>query len=317
MPSKNLNIYNIMENLKITKLQAVGLFVITTIVAIFLVINFLKGESLFKKQNTFYTEYNDIAGITISTPIYVKGYKVGAVENITYNAENSSYIVEFTVKDEYSIPTDSKAEIFSADIMGTKSIRIAIGEAKTFAEDNQTLKGAFAPDIISMLSEKVGPLATQLSSVMVNLDSALINVNTILNNSAKEDIHSALENLNKTLANAQNITKNLSSSSPELQEIISNFNALSKELNNGSEHITNSLENIDNLTTQLSKAELEVLIDNLNSLLENLQNPNGSFGKLMTTDSLHNSLNTILNNIDTLVQKITENPKKYIKVSVF
>jgi len=40
-------------------------------------------------------------------------------------------------------------------------------------------------------------------------------------------------------------------------------------------------------------------------------------GKLMATDSLHRAVNNLLQDVDILVQRITENPKKYIKVSVF
>jgi hypothetical protein len=40
-------------------------------------------------------------------------------------------------------------------------------------------------------------------------------------------------------------------------------------------------------------------------------------GKLLSTDSLHNSVNDLVKDIDELVERITENPKKYIRVSVF
>lgn len=306
-----------MENLRITKLQALGLFVIVTISAMFFVMNFLKGESVFKKQNTYYSEFSDVAGITISSPIYIKGYKVGAVESITYSVEKSNFLLELNVKADYSIPKDSKAEIYSADLMGSKAIRIDIGESKEYAEDYDNLIGTQAPDMINSLTEQIGPLAAQLSSVMSNLDTTLTNVNSILNANAREDIHAALDNLNKTLVNFNAISNTLANNTPNIEEIITNFNTLSKELSNSSSHITASLENFENITSQLSKAELEETINNLNNLLESLRDPNGSLGKLMVTDSLHNSVNTVLNNIDTLVQKITENPKKYIKVSVF
>ena len=52
-------------------------------------------------------------------------------------------------------------------------------------------------------------------------------------------------------------------------------------------------------------------------MLVKLQDPDGTIGKLMTTDSLHNSVNTLVNNIDSLIQKISNNPKKYLKISVF
>ena len=65
------------------------------------------------------------------------------------------------------------------------------------------------------------------------------------------------------------------------------------------------------------KAELDKAIVSLKNLSEKLQDPNGSVGKLLSTDSLHNSVNDLVKDIDELVERITENPKKYIRVSVF
>jgi len=48
-----------------------------------------------------------------------------------------------------------------------------------------------------------------------------------------------------------------------------------------------------------------------------MQNPNGTIGKLLTTDSLHNSINSLVTDLDNLIESINKNPKKYIKISVF
>ena len=40
-------------------------------------------------------------------------------------------------------------------------------------------------------------------------------------------------------------------------------------------------------------------------------------GKLLVDGSVYDSVDELLNDIDTLVKKIEENPKKYLKISVF
>ena len=42
-----------------------------------------------------------------------------------------------------------------------------------------------------------------------------------------------------------------------------------------------------------------------------------SIGKLLVDNSVYDSVDSILSDIDQLVRKIQENPKKYIKISVF
>ena len=52
-------------------------------------------------------------------------------------------------------------------------------------------------------------------------------------------------------------------------------------------------------------------------LLENINNPEGTFGRLMKDDSVYDSVDSLLLNIDELISKIQENPKKYFRISVF
>ena len=55
----------------------------------------------------------------------------------------------------------------------------------------------------------------------------------------------------------------------------------------------------------------------MKNLMEKLQDPNGTIGKLMATDSMHNSLDSLVQSLNSFVEKMTENPKKFIKISVF
>jgi phospholipid/cholesterol/gamma-HCH transport system substrate-binding protein len=52
-------------------------------------------------------------------------------------------------------------------------------------------------------------------------------------------------------------------------------------------------------------------------LLENINDPDGTVGRLLTDDSVYDSVDVLLNDVDLLIRKIQENPKKYIKISVF
>ena len=52
-------------------------------------------------------------------------------------------------------------------------------------------------------------------------------------------------------------------------------------------------------------------------LLDNVNDPDGSIGKLLKDDSVYNSVDSLLLDLNVLVNKIQENPKKYLKISVF
>ena len=306
-----------MEKFRLSRLQAIGLFVLLTLIAAFAVINFLRGEDIFNRSTTYMAVYDQVDGLTVTGPVYLKGYKVGMVEDIVYNGETNKFEVELKVKSQFNIPENSTAEVYSADIMGARAIRINLGDSKQMLESGDTLAAAIQPDMISSVMEQVEPLKEQAVVLMENMNKTLENVNSLLDSTAKGEIQSSIKHLNRTLANAASLSRTLDNISPELVAIVKNLEVLSKGLGESAGEITGSLENINAITSSLSKAELDKTIASLRSLCDKLQDPNGSVGKLLVSDSLHNSVNTLVNDVDKLVKSITEEPRKYIKVSVF
>ena len=66
-----------------------------------------------------------------------------------------------------------------------------------------------------------------------------------------------------------------------------------------------------------NEADIKGLVSSVRNLLDSINDPDGTVGKLMSDDSVYNSVDSLLINIDGLVRKIQENPRKYIKISVF
>ena len=115
-----------MEKFRLSRMQAIGLFVLLTLIATFAVINFLRGEDIFNRSSTYYAVYDQVDGLTVTGPVYLRGYKVGMVEDITYNPQQNNFEVELKVKSQFEIPVNSTAEVYSADIMGARAVRINI-----------------------------------------------------------------------------------------------------------------------------------------------------------------------------------------------
>lgn len=306
-----------MEKFRLSRVQATGLFVLLTLIVTFAVINFLRGEDLFNRTTTYYANFSNVDGLAVTGPVYIKGLKVGMVEGIEYEMEKDIFEVEFKVKSKFRIPVNSVAEIYSADIMGSKALRVALGDSKTYAGGGDTLAANFVPDMITSLLAEFGPMKVQVEHLLGNLNRTLDNVNNLLDSAATEQLQGSFANLNSTLANTSKLSGTLKDMAPQLQEIVENLQLLSDGLGQSAGDIQGSLENVNEITSQLSKADLGKAVESLRNLSEKLQDPQGSVGKLLSTDSLHNSVDNLIKDLDILIQKITENPKKYIKVSVF
>ena len=74
---------------------------------------------------------------------------------------------------------------------------------------------------------------------------------------------------------------------------------------------------LDNVVSSIDAEELSSVVTSFRELLVKINDPDGTVGKLLTDDSVYKSVDELLNDVDSLVQKIQENPRKYIKISVF
>lgn len=306
-----------MSKIKITRELKIGLFALLTILSLYFVVNYLKGKNLFSSRNSYITIYQDVAGLTPTGPVYIRGLKVGTIETISYNQEKDNFTVEIKVKSEYKIPTNSIAEAYSSDIMGTKALRINIGDAPSFLNSKDTLASTTEAGLVQMITQELFPLKEDISNLISNINTTFNSVNEILNPQAQKELAQSLENLNRTLANAKTISNSLTKGAPKINQLLSNLNDLTTKLNVGTESLNKGLDNFAEITDSLKSAELVQTISSLKDLLQQVQNPSGSIGKLLQTDSLHSSIEMLTRDLDQLVKNINNNPKKYIKISVF
>ena len=304
-------------NLKITREQRIGFFAIVILSALFFLINYLKGRDLFGKTNIYYAIYENVEGLTTTGPVFIKGLKVGFVEKIKFAQERDRFIVALSVKSGYNIPENSVAEIFSSDIMGTKSIRIDLGDSKKYMKEKDTLGASVQVSLITMLTQELIPLKNKAEVLIESMNKTFQNINQVLDENTKKDISASIAELKATISNIESITGNLEKQGPQINNIIDNIDSISNSLSDDSKNVKRGIKNIADISDSLKKADFVGTVNSFKSILKKIDDPNGNFGKLMATDSLHTKINNLLLDLDKLVKNINENPKKYIKVSVF
>lgn len=301
----------------LNKKQNLGLFVIVTIACIFVVINFLRGSDIFSGRHRYYTTFISVDGLSATSPVYIRGLKVGSIESIKYDNIKDLFIIRMAIKSDYAIPDNSKAELYSADILGGKSVRISLGTSDIHLKKNDTIQGVMVPDMLSTLTNEFAPLKEQFSAVMENLNKALTNINAILDSTAQKNLSETFGNLNATASNAKRLSAQLNDMAPQAKALVANLSELSQTLKDNKGNIEASLRNLKDFTDNVAKSPIEETIEKLNSLISQLQSPDGTVGKLLNSNTIYNNVDSLIFHLDDLVQKITANPKKYIKISVF
>ncbi|MCL2501566.1 MAG: MlaD family protein [Bacteroidales bacterium] len=301
--------------LQLSKEFKVGFTVILIAVAMYWLVFFLKGRDIFSRFNTYYAVYENVEGLT--GPVYIQGLKIGTINQIVYNQKQHRLELSLSLESKYKIPANSVAQIYSADLLGTKAIRIVMGDSPQFLADKDTLATDISLDIINYLSRELPALREQIGALLTGFETAMEQVNTVLGSDNRALLQNSLADLSATLDHFKSFSAYLNTETPQIRDILNNIKQLTDELGGSSSDIGASLANLRAFTDTLRQADVAGLVQNLDRLIVGLQNPEGSIGQLMDNDELYKKITRLLENVDSLVCQISQNPKKYLKFSVF
>ena len=108
----------------ITKEIQIALVAIVGVIVLFFGLQFLKGLNIFGGSNTYYIVFDDINGLSASSPIYADGYKVGTVKGISFDYNHAEKItVEVNLDKDLRLPKGTEAEI-SSDMLGNIKVNL-------------------------------------------------------------------------------------------------------------------------------------------------------------------------------------------------
>ena len=173
----------------------IGIFAVVMIVAAWAGIRFLQGLDIFSRNAVYYAVYDQVSGIQAASPIMLKGVKVGTVTGISFDPRRSDNVVlQFTIKRQYRIPTDSEAKIFSDGFMGGKAIEIVYGKASEYLEKGDTLRSVRGLDLMDMAGSELEFFKQKISQVTADLSRTLNNLNLLMESNT-QSINGTLRHL--------------------------------------------------------------------------------------------------------------------------
>lgn len=303
--------------MKFSKEWKIGSFVVIVLVVSFFVINYLRGKDIFNREIELVAYYENLEGLTESAPVFIKGYKAGKVNEVEYVAAEGNFKVTCSIMKEFAIPEDSKMTIYAVDIMGGKGIRIDPGSSEIMAGDGAELAPAFEAGLLDGLASQITPLMAKVNNTLDSLTVTVAGVNQLLGAQNQEKISSTLAHLERTMEDVSSIADGINGKSDELNAFIDNLAGLSAKLNVIAEKVDTTIDGVNGVVDGLEETDIKGVVESFKVLLENINDPDGTIGKLLVDGSVYDSLDALLTDVDSLVKKIEENPKKYMKLSVF
>ena len=302
--------------MKTTKEIKTSILVISGIVLFIFIFNYLKGENILNNSRKISAIYDNVEGLAISSAVTINGHKVGKVQSINFTDDGSGKLkVIMLIESDFYFSNKSTAELYESGLIGGKAIAIIPafdGSANTVSGD--VLKSKIKPGLTELVNQRLTPLQEKIESVMVSADLLLNNVNSIFDEKTKYKIKGSISQLEQTISSFEktsNSIQNLLESNKNLiNNSIANFSDISDDLS----IVTDKLSKSD---FEQTINELKFSLNNFNSLLSDLDRGEGSLGKLFNDEGLYNNLEASLGQLESLLEDMKLNPKRYVHFSLF
>jgi len=301
---------------KISNEVKIGFTALITLIVFIWVYNFLKGKDLFSKTAQYYVVYDNVGGLAESSPIEVNGYRVGVVQTIKFlDPQSGRLLVTLSVDKGFRFPVNTVAEITNASLLGGMKIQLVYGNGPGTYSHGDTIPGRLAESIIMKVENEFGPMKEKLSDLISAIDTVIGSVNEIMDPQFRTNLRSGVASLSKT---AKSIDE------AELKATLENINKFTLMLAENSGKLTSTFSSLENIADTLAAADIYSSVNNLKSSLEkvsvligNLNNGQGTAGKLITNDSLYTNLSNSLESLNRLLLDMKANPKRYVHFSLF
>ena len=289
----------------ITKEVRIGIAGIVALCVLIYGINWLKGIHMFQPSSYFYAKFENVNGLTKSSPVFADGVRVGIVRDIYYDsAKPGNVIVEVELDTELRIPKGSSAELVS-ELMGGVRMNILLA-------NNPREKYAVGDTIPGTLNngmmESAAKLIPKVEEMLPKLDSILISLNNILGD---KSIPATLHSIEKT-------TANLAVVSSQVKGLMSNdIPQLTSKLNTIGDNFVVISGNLKEVDYAATFKKIDETLANVKILTEKLNSKDNTIGLLFNDPTLYNNLNATTENAASLLEDLKEHPKRYVHFSLF
>ena len=275
----------------------------------------------------------------IGTNVTISGVPIGSVAKIELvENKKGKVLVTLDLQSGTQVPKNAVAAILSTGFMGGKVVKLIFDEPCTnnCAQSGDYLQGKMFGMVTSMLGED--GLAQMMDEVKDGFGAIIDTLNDkVLNEDSNTPIAMAIKDLRQTLGNLQSASLQLDvvvrRSSGKIDGTLDNLYSLTGSIEQKSDQIGQVIDNASTLSNQLVKADLQKTmgevnesiaslqttlnetskaVDGINQLVGQIQDGEGSLGKLVNDEELYENLSSLSHQFDSLATDLQDRPYRYI-----
>jgi phospholipid/cholesterol/gamma-HCH transport system substrate-binding protein len=287
----------------------VGIFVIIA-AGLLIVTVFALSGAFASSTRTFHAKFHNAAGLEPgSTVSYLGGSKVGRVEKLRIDPADPSLMdMEFSVKSDLPVKTDSRVSIKSFSPLGDNHLELTAGSPNAPRAPN----GAVLPSDpylgFNELEAQLNSLAPQAQDLLVNLNDRVSQlkitvdrVNELLNDKNRENISATISELHGMLAENR---PQIKSTIRNVNEATAKLTPLLDQIHKSIDQANSTLKKVDGMITD-NRDDVRASVIKLHESLDRVDAITGQLQALLADNDYN--IEELLNNM----RIISENLKQF------
>ena len=313
--------------MKISRLFWIGMIYVISTITFIAGLFYLQEISIRKANYTFTVLFENIQGLNVGDQVDMLGKKIGKVSQSRITGQKISVELSIDNSFAFSIPIDSKIEVKSEGLIGSKFISITPGlNTKDYILPGETVEGLREFDFAE-ITPGIVPLTQDLSAFARRLKATL-------GEEEKDRIRNTIQNIESLTAELDSFAfKNGNiindTDRKNIKDFIKNLNGAVKDLKYGVNKEINKIDSmLDDLKLVTDKSdELSLIIsqlnkssksfgestEKLNKILGKIENSEGTIGKLVNDPTMYNNMGSLVEEMQLFIKDVKENPGKYMK----
>lgn len=301
--------------MKISRELKTGILILSCLAIFIFGFSYLKGSSLLDNNKIVSALYSDVEGLVNGANVTINGMNVGKVKTIDFDENYEKIKVTFSLRNDLTFSSQSKAQLYEAGLIGGKAIAILpVYEQGNIVKNGDVLPSDVKPGLTELVNQQIAPLQDKIEGLLTSADSLFAGASNVMNFETQNNLKLALEGLSKSVVNVAKLTENMNKVVAQNE----------KNFKGTMEHLENTSKNLSQLTDSLNQMPLNATIKNfeqtsadLKSIISRLESGDGTAGKLLNDEALYNTLLGSSEALEALLNDLKANPKNYVHFSLF
>jgi len=255
--------------------------------------------------------FPEVGGLNVGDPVMVSGLRRGSVSSIELGTRE--VLVTLKLRPDVILHTDASFRVENMGIMGEKFIAVLPGTASDTLDTRNLVRGGYSPGITEAMAE-LGIVLDDVGKIVARVEGLLQEQEIV------GPMRETVRHLRDVSADLQGM---LAENRTDVRSSIRSFRSLSENLD---EMLRENRGNVDTAMTRAAAASarfdetmerLDRTIQSLEEVVQRVENGQGTLGQLSRDDKLYKEMMDASRNLNDLLRDVRENPKRYLKITIF